>query len=441
MNCKFQCVSQSVCDSEDPSHSWKFINNGDGTYNIQNKREGLYLTTTSFPNHPWYLGVLNKNPEKFVLVPSKEFPEVFYIKPNNYKNFCFDSTEGVFQLCEEEYMNQLYFFETTVNQELFVPNTFYSIKWKWGENRRVRCWTGTTDPDMCSFQGPDMAFKFVPQTDGTYMIINGLGTAAEVPNPSSLGIGYARAHVFMNTPNPSNNLQRWRILRSPQYPEHFIFKVPSIDYTLEHRIVATPSKNRHDIENLFFLGDACDERVVNENTWYFLRNSENICLTLSTRENQVRNARCLYNDNFLFKFVWDKESHSYYIYNKSQGDKVLSIYVENGEIWNSRSGSFVPRKAGDEKQMWNTTTRQGLNSLSFQIYNRYSNKDRQQVQRGIDNGIGSMNFSAPFWAESVDFIQYNKGYLSSISDFTTEVLGVPRLRAPQCPSKVLYQIN
>jgi len=429
-----------VCDSEDPSHSWKFINNGDGTYNIQNKREGLYLTVTSHPNHPWYLGVLNKNPEKFVLVPSKEFPEVFYIKPNNYKNFCFDSTDGFFQLCEEEDMNQLYFFETTVNEELFVPNTFYSIKWKWGEQRRERCWTGTTHHDVCSFQAPDMAFKFVPQTDGTYMIINGLGKAAEVPDPSTLGSAFARAHVFMNTPNQNNNLQRWRILRSPYYPEHFIFKVPSIDYTLEQDIVATPSKNTHDLQNLFFLGDACDERVVKENTWYFLRNGWRRCLTLSKQENQVRIQVCKYNDNFLFKFVWDKESHSYYIYNKTQGDKVLSIYAaENGEIRNDRSGSFVPRKAGDDKQRWNTTTRQRYDSLSFQIYNRYSYK--KQAQRGIENGIGSMDIGSPFWAESVDFIQYNKGYLSSISDFTTEVLGVPRLRAPQCPSKVLYQIN
>jgi len=441
MNCQSECLSQSVCDSEDPSHSWKFIKNKDGTYNIQNKREGLYLTVRSHPNPAWLLGVLNKDPDNFVLVPSNEFPELFYLKPKSYKNFCFDSTDGVFRPCQEEYMDHLYFFDTTVNDEFFVPNTFYSIRYRSNESRRYRCWTDTTNVDFCSYQGPDMAFKFVPQTDGTYMIINGLGEAAEVPDHPHLYKRGLRPKVVLSPPNPNNKLQRWRILRSPHYPENVIFKIPSIDYTLVHGIYANPSKNRHDIINIFSLGNACDERVVNENTWYILRNGDNYCLTLSKPENVIKLKECRYNDRFLFKFVWDKESHSYYIYNKSQGDKVLSIFVENGQIWNDRSGGFVPKKAGDAKQMWNTTTRQGHNSLSFQIYNRYFDKPKQQSQRGIWLGVGGMSILSPFWAQSVEFVNYTKGQLSSISDFTYEVLGVPRLKAPQCPSKVLYQIN
>jgi hypothetical protein len=53
-----------------------------------------------------------------------------------------------------------------------------------------------------------MAFKFVPQTYETYMIINGLGQAAEVLDPligKGRGeTGFLRLHLYMNTPDTNN---------------------------------------------------------------------------------------------------------------------------------------------------------------------------------------------------------------------------------------------
>jgi len=456
MNCKDLCVSQSVCDSEDPSHSWKFQANSDGTYHILNKKEGRYVNSAYKSGENWDIAVLSKTPQKFNLVPSKTTNEVFFIKPNNNQNLCFVTVDGNFQTCREEEMYQLYFFETSDNEEVLVPNTFYSIKWIAEETRRIEyCWTSSgTDYQFCSFQGPDMGFKFVPQNDATFMVINGIGLAAEaIPhNPGKFGVDQTHGYVSFRKQDPNNHLQRWRVLRTPHYPDNVIFKLPSVDYYVYNNAL-TVSANLHKLNTLhkafFYLGEACSERVVNDNTWYLLREynqgGPEQCLHFNKAENRVFFDVCKYNDYYMFKFVWDSESHGYYIYNKSQGEKVLSVHVEDETIVNSKSGIFLPKVTGNEKQLWNTTTRHVANSMGFFIYNRIINgigraKGRER-QRGIkfsgyENGIAPLDMNFPIWAESFDFVMNNKDLLSPLCE-SAEILGVPPIKPPKCNTQVL----
>jgi len=449
--CKASCVSQEVCDSEDPSHSWKFEQNPDGTYNILNKKNGLYLNTSFKSGESFEIASLSKKPESFVLVPSIASPEAFYIKPNKNKKICFVSVDGNFQNCEEGDMIQIYFFDTLPNEQVVVPNTFYSIKWIDTEYERIQnCWSSLGNQyKFCSFQGPDMAFKFVPQTDGTFMIINGLGQAGTVDqrNKGVWGETVMTGLLNFKKPDPNNPLQRFRPLRSPHYPENIIIKAVEIDfYALRNQMLFGPSP--HKLYNLylhfFTLGEACSEKVVYDDVWYLLRvNNKGYreqCLHYSTNEGKVLFDDCIYNDFYLFKFIWDKETHSYYIYNKSQGDKVLTVYAQNGNIVDSKSGTFEPKVHGDDKQRWNTTTRHLVNSVGFFIYSRYQPRDFRQPQKGIafsgySNGVAPMIYENPIFAESVEFNQFTKGMLSSISG-TSDVLGVPPVKTPQCSTQI-----
>lgn len=462
MNCQKFCISQSVCDSEDPYHSWKFEQNPDGTFHILNKKEQLYLTTGYESGYNELLGVLKKNPEKFQLVPSKEIPEAFYVKPSRFPNKCLNSVSNVgnFEDCKDEFTNHLYFLDSSSNDKTIVPNTFYSIQFHYTAIKKNIC-LNSLDLQFysCSFQGPHYAFQFIPQDDSTFMIVDGLGEAAEVDykvyagNPEELAVNFVKQ-------DPSKNNQRWRVIRNPHYPDSFILKIPAINYCLvgniPHNLVVTPC--HYDpvhvaLYHLLIFGDACNERVVKDNVWYFLKDPmkhRERCFYFNLIEKRVKVADCEYKDNFLFKFIWDEQGHSYYIYNKSQGDNVLTVVTERNEIADIRSGIFVPKLVpGHDTQRWNTGTRMNrydvYTPLGFQIYNRYVTSPRTQFVKGLsfaNNGVGAIDRTNenPILAEAVEFMDTNKGILSSLTD-TSDILNLPPYRALKCPSKVLYQIN
>jgi hypothetical protein len=462
INCKNFCISQTLCDSEDPYHSWKFEKNSDGTFHILNKKEQLYLTAGYESGYNELLGVLKKNPEKYLLVPSKEVPEAFYVKPSRFPNKCLNSFSDVgnFEDCKDEFTEHLYFLDSSSNDKTIVPNTFYSIQFLYIPIKRSICLNSLNlQFYSCSFQGPHYAFQFIPQDDSTFMIVDGLGEAAEVDykvnsgNPVQIAVNFVKQ-------DPSKNNQRWRVIRHPHYPDSFIVKIPSINYCLvgnmPHPLMVTPC-HRNPIHvalyHLLNFGNACSERVVKDDVWYFFKDpnrSRERCFYFDLNEKRVKVAECEYKDNFLFKLIWDEQSHSYYIYNKSQGNNVLTVYPQNNEILDSRSGTFEPKKVpGDDTQRWNTGTRTNKYNIyspfGFQIYNRYVTLQRNHFLRGfnfLNNEVGPISSTNeyPVVAESVEFMDTNKGILSSLTD-TSDILNLPPYRALKCPSKVLYQIN
>ena len=424
------CLSITICDFKDPLFNWKFIPNGDGTYNIQNKKDMLYLQSTRIGNMNFDQGVLNKNPEKFVIVPSKNFPtQTFSLRPFKNKDVCLDGETGNFKNCIEEAMTQQYFFNKDVGEEVIIQNTFYNFRYNnnyfTNEKRCLRP-SGRSN-NFCTTSGPDAALKFVATDDDSYLIISGNGQAISVNSRSKLNF-----NVLYQVPDPKNPLQKFRIIRDPIYPEVVYIRNQETNNCIQVSSLSTEMCTfvRDENKQLIQLTPGCTGKIVNEGIWYFLqsvKDPEN-CMFFDKNQNTINNLFCKYQDDFLFKFEWDEEYQSYYIYNKSQGDKnVLTFDRDYNGYWNYKI-NFQPKEGkGSLFQRFNLSDRILSELMGFYIYLQNS-----QAENRIDP-MRTLNPTDPLRAITPDFIYPEKELLSNVAELTTEYYGVPPEKVSTCP--------
>jgi hypothetical protein len=439
MYCNNKCITSYICDHDDPSYFWQLTANTDGSYHILHKLENKYVTIYTL-NQLGKLG-LGTSPTKFEIVQSNSNDKLFYIRAWDNKKNCLKAS-GFLENCEENLLRELFFFDNTVNQQTFIPNTSYLISWLGSDlNADKKCW-GSLGQFNCSPQSPSQAFKFVPNADGTtYSIIDGLGQAWTLP-PTDYSKVTQRNPMWMAKSNPSDPFQQFRVLRSPQFPERIIIKNPSTNKCavrgLSGWTCGSPGPE-DDPEFHFVLDMPCEDEVVKQNTWYLIRFESRTCINIEPDTNRLGGGRCQSSDSYLFKFVWDLNSRSYRIYNKSQGDLVLTVATNpyNGSVIGEKP-LFAPLKEGWTAQMWNTTVRTKYLSLGFLIWNRLSNTC---IWPSYNGAMGGCAYNVPLWAESSDLQEVNSGMLTSVVDNTTEYLGVIRKKLSFCPKKILYSIN
>ena len=427
---------QEPCDIYDDKENWKIIANTDGSYNILNKGTNEYLATK------WENAVVvdyAKNPQNFFLVPLKDYPQVFSIQPSNNRDLCYHASHGRFNKCEEGLQIQLYYIDTTSTDLPIIPNIYYLLSWDVSDKESRKCLSDKRRFFDCSYQSPNQAFKFVPVEDGsnTYQIINGVGLALEMNSQDSYK-DVRELPVEGKPSNSSNPNQRWRIIRSPRYPEKVFLRLPHLGYCLYYTSWAHHCEFYEDYNMLIGLNVPCSDEIVFPNTWYIFRWGVKNCNSVDLNSGRLLEESCEFSDRFQFKFVVDSNTKRYTIYNKALGeDKVLSVAIrsDGSRDYSRPNPYFLPKiPGGHPSQSWNTTKRDKEISLGFELMTSLD-----EMVLLSDRYSGGNHFNVV--VQSLEFKFYMNGPLSSIGDNQQEILGVPKLKPPVCRAKYLYQMN